>query len=290
MRARKYAETKVIRALPRTPRRDTKLISFATPDLSQAVVLLSKSARRFGIPCEIFSPKSASIRELAALHPKIMQATRGAGYWLWKPWILLETLSKSPDGTIVLYTDAAVTIVGDPGPLLALAECHPIVLFEQHHEALQRATTKRDCFVVLDADNPLHWDTPQLVGGVQLYRACDAAREFVAEVFRAACDERVLTDQENVMGKPNLPEFRYHRHDQSVLTIVARRHRLPVFPDPTQFGPEDGQRNWPDRRDGILRPAVSYCRPLYVHRMRNTYWLVWIIRRLIGRYSAGRAV
>ena len=270
--------------------RSTRLISFATPEFSQAAALLKKSARRFGIDCEIFTPQSVSIKQLAARNPEIMQSRRGAGYWLWKPWLLLETLRDSPAGSLVLYTDAALTFVSDPTPMLALAQAHPIVLFEQYHEALQRVATKRDCFVALDADDPAHWNTPQLVGGVQLYCACQAALDFVSEMLAASADRRTLTDDENVMGKPNLPEFRYHRHDQSVLTIVARRRGLPVFPDPTQYGPENGACNWPPRDDGIERPEVSYRHPLYVHRQRNTFRPVWMIRRLAGYYSAGQPI
>jgi hypothetical protein len=219
-----------------------------------------------------------------------MSRSQGAGYWLWKPWIILDTLRSVPDGTLVLYTDVAVTIVADLDPLLALADTYPIVLFERRHEALQRMWTKRDSFILLGADDPMHWDVPQLMGGVQLYRAGKAARDFVADVFAACEDPRVLTDMENVMGEPNLPEFRAHRHDQSVLTIVARRHGLPAFPDPTQFGPANGAHNWPERLDGIERPAVQYSHPLYVHRRRNTYWPLWILRRLRGDYSAGEPI
>lgn len=263
-------------------------ISYATPNLSQAAVLLRKSARRHNLDLKIFGPHTRSIAELVRRHPEIMSGIPGAGYWLWKPWVILETLRSVPDGTIVLYTDVAVTIVFDPSPLLSLAREHPIVLFERRHEALQRTSTKRDCFILLDADTPKYWNVPQLMGGVHLYRAGPVARDFVAEVFEACTDPRVLTDMENVMGQPNLPEFLYHRHDQSVLTILARRHQLPVFPDPTQFGPANGARNWPERSDGVERPPVQYHQPLYVHRRRNTYWPVWAWRRLRGCYSAGR--
>jgi len=252
--------------------------------------MLRKSCRIHNLDLKILGPHSASIHDLVRRHPDIMSNARGAGYWLWKPWIILDTLRSVPDGTIVLYTDVAMTIVGDLSPLLALANDYPIVLFERRHEALQRTCTKRDCFVLLDADDPRHWDVPQLMGGVQLYRAGAAARDFVAQVFDACSDPRVLTDIENVMGRPNLPEFLYHRHDQSVLTILARRNELPVFPDPTQFGPSDGARNWPERADGIERPPVQYRHPLYVHRRRNTYWPVWAWRRLRGCYSAGRPI
>ena len=36
--------------------------------------------------------------------------------------------------------------------------------------------------------------------------------------------------------KPNFMEFKDHRHDQSVLTILSVKYNFELFRDPTQFG------------------------------------------------------
>ena len=36
----------------------------------------------------------------------ILDKTRGNGYWLWKPFIILETLKKMDDNDVLLYLDS----------------------------------------------------------------------------------------------------------------------------------------------------------------------------------------
>ncbi len=42
----------------------------------------------------------------------ILTQARGAGYWLWKPFIILETLSKLPPGAALVYSDAGRGLAG----------------------------------------------------------------------------------------------------------------------------------------------------------------------------------
>ena len=45
-------------------------------------------------------------------------------------------------------------------------------------------------------------------------------------------DARILCDGPNVCGLPNLDGFRDHRHDQSILTILAIKHGIKTHPSP----------------------------------------------------------
>ncbi len=38
------------------------------------------------------------------------------------------------------------------------------------------------------------------------------------------------------MGKPNLPGFKDHRHDQAILAMLAIKYGLHTFRDPSQWG------------------------------------------------------
>lgn len=171
---------------------------------------------------------------MARLHPTIARAPRGAGYWLWKPWLLNAALAAADDGDVVMYSDAGATLVADPRPLVELTQRHPVLIFGQGTKA--RVWTKRDCFVLLNADSERYWDAPTRCASFQLYRAGPLSRAFVAELLAACTDPRILTDLPNMMGRDNLPEFREHRHDQAVLGILAERYRLALLPDPSQYG------------------------------------------------------
>jgi hypothetical protein len=40
----------------------------------------------------------------------------------------------------------------------------------------------------------------------------------------------------NTTGKNDLGDFREHRHDQSILSLMAQKYRLPLYRMPTQYG------------------------------------------------------
>lgn len=219
-------------------------ITFATRDFRGPARELQAQARRAGFRTRLYTPAHPVVRQLARDFPAIMGAKRGAGYWLWKPAIILDALRREPDGGIVLYTDAATRFTADPRAFLDFVADRPSAFFEhpvdpaREDHLVARRWTKRDCFVLLDADRTEFWDRRQFWAGIQIHRAGPEARDLVAEWLRLATDERVLTDMPNVMGRPNLPEFVDHRHDQSVLTIVLQKRRISGWPDPTGGSPD----------------------------------------------------
>ena len=145
-------------------------VSYGTENFVQALIRLHRSAKRFGIDdIRLYRPDHAAVHRAAEENPHIMQQRRGAGYWLWKPYILLDTMDHVDPGTTIVYSDAGQRYIADPAPLIALSERQDVVLF--HQDYLQSDWTKRDCFVLLDADEPRFWEAQQLDASIQLYRA-----------------------------------------------------------------------------------------------------------------------
>lgn len=253
-------------------------LSYATANFSQATKLLLKSAGRFGLDSRLYTPEHPVLADLRQKHPSIMAASRGAGYWLWKPFIIMDMLNSVPDGTTVLYTDVAMTFIADPAPLTSLAKQHPVCLFKMSGPMLEGTWTKRDCFVEMGADTDEFWSLPQLLGGIQLYRAGPEARQFVSLLAEAMASETRLTDKPNIHGLPNLPGFIDHRHDQSVLTIVARQQGAAIFRDPSLC--------W----DSPSAPPseTPFGRTVFFHRMRNQPLHKWLNKRLRRKYTDGQ--
>ncbi len=59
---------------------------------------------------------------------------------------------------------------------------------------------------------------------------------FVSEWLTYAQDSRAITDDKNVLGKPNYDDFRENRHDQTILSLLAKKWNLKIYPDPSQYG------------------------------------------------------
>ncbi|KQR33628.1 hypothetical protein ASF91_06510 [Rhizobium sp. Leaf155] len=253
-------------------------VSYATPNFSQAAQLIKKSALRMGIAqSRIYSPDEPIITRLTESYPHIMRQQRGAGYWLWKPYIIGDILDNVVDGTVVIYTDVAMTFISDPAPLERLVQDFPVALFHLVPVHKMSTWTKRDCFIALGADSETFWDMPQLTAAFQVYRACDEAREFISALKIATSNQIQLTDAPNSLGKPNLSDFRDHRHDQSILTILAHRYGIKTYPDPSQFGP------W---RSGA--EAEEYPQLFHMHRWQNRGMLKYLKNRYRRKFTGGR--
>ena len=198
---------------------------------------LNRSAERFGIAGKR-SYDFGDIRNTPFFQENrgILDQPAGMGYWLWKPFIILETLNDVPEGTIVIYCDSGIEIMASLDPLVAICRDQtPIVLFGNGD--LQNAQwTKRDCFILLDCDTEYYWRGPQCDAAFGLFRKCEQTMLFVREWLDYCRDPRILTDQPNTCGKRDLPAFTAHRHDQAALSLLALKHRLPLFRMPTQFG------------------------------------------------------
>ncbi|RYE06207.1 MAG: hypothetical protein EOP33_03140 [Rickettsiaceae bacterium] len=91
-------------------------------------MLLAKSAHDHGIDRIVhYSPNDIDTKFYQA-NKKILAAQRGGGYWLWKPYIILEAMNRFSENTIILYLDTDCYIKPDIDPLINLVEQYERVL------------------------------------------------------------------------------------------------------------------------------------------------------------------
>lgn len=154
---------------------------------------------------------------------------RGAGYWLWKPYIILKTLEGMKDGEMMLYVDA-----GD-SPAYGFKEMVKERLADKGFFLVQNSTpmstwTKRDSFVLCDAEADKYYKGNQLEAGIIGLVKTEANVRMVQEWLFLCQNKHILTDIPNICGKPNFPGFQEHRHDQAVLSILAIKYDMKGVP------------------------------------------------------------
>ncbi|OQP45455.1 hypothetical protein A4H97_32445 [Niastella yeongjuensis] len=198
---------------------------------------LNASARQFGIP-EVNSYDIGAIRSTPfyAANKAVLDNPRGLGYWLWKPYIILETMNRVEEGDIVVYSDSGIEFTAPLDPLIELCvQKEPVVLFANGN-LRNSMWTKRDCFILMNLDRKKYWRGIQCDGSFALFRKSRETIQFLNEFLTYCCDERIISDMPNTMGKKNLPDFIEHRHDQSILSLLACHYQLPYYRIPTQYG------------------------------------------------------
>ena len=167
-----------------------------------------------------------------------MSQPRGAGYWLWKPYLILKTMESMSDDDWLMYTDSGMYFVRNPWDMILSKSDQigdrGIATFASI--ATNKVFTKRDTFVLMGTDDPLYTDAPHRMASVFVCKKTPFSLQFVREWLKYALDPRIITDLPNTQGLPNYPEFKDHRHDQSIMSILGTQHdTLLVEEDITQF-------------------------------------------------------
>lgn len=217
------------------------LLNYADGAFLQAQQLNSRTGLEVGGFDAVASLGRAHIdRGFAHRNRHILEQPRGAGYWLWKPFLIWFMLHKHlNDGDILFYSDSGAHFVHSIDPVVDICRRRrdlPILLFTLNDELINKAWTKRDCFHYLGLDTPEYTDVPQILASFLVIERTPATIAFIADWVRHAQDARLITDQPNQCGLPNYPEFRDHRHDQSILSLLGRKAGVATVPDISQWG------------------------------------------------------
>ena len=255
------------------------LVNYATPNHFRCQRASSRTGLKKGGIDRVISYKPEDIDpSYFAKHRKILSQKRGAGYFLWKPYLIQKTLTSLKDGDYLFYADSVCYFINSIDYLIRAAEKYEqsVLLFQTGY--LEKRWTKRDAFVLLNCDEPEFTDTTHREASFSLWKKSKSAIDFVEEYLHFCEDERILTDMPNTMGLPNYPEFEDHRHDQSILSLLSKKRNMPAFRAPSQYG-----NKWIDEYPNSTYPQILIHRDVPLKEK--------IIRRIIrlkNRFS-GRA-
>ena len=172
-------------------------------------------------------------------HRELIRKRKGAGYWLWKSYIILDALlHKLNDGDFLLYQDSGMYFVGDAGPLFKVCEdVKPSILtFDLGYK--ERLFSKRDAFILLGMDDPIvhaRDQTQRLANLIVAMKNCETVQYFM-EYLAYTSDARISSDSDNVLGKPNFKGFIGNRHDQTVHSLLSKKWGILQLRDPCTCG------------------------------------------------------
>lgn len=157
--------------------------------------------------------------------------SRGFGYWCWKPQIILQTLDKMNDGDILLYMDL--------GSHLNIKGCERLqeyfiltdksetgILAFRSPEHIDKTLTKMDVFKYFGVeDNKQYTNTTQIEAGHLFIKKSDFTVSFINEWLNVIYNDfSLITDSPS--KEKNFEEFKDHRHDQSIFSILAKKYNI----------------------------------------------------------------
>lgn len=206
----------------------------------------------------------------------IRRNARGYGYWIWKPWLIARTLrEKCKVGDVLIYLDAGFAINQTPKSMRRLRSYitqarqlnNPNEPFEETNKlpkivkwlcfkcspqnTIGKYTKRRTLAEFAPAISP---SLVQYQSGAHVILCTPQTRAFADEWMRG-CEllNYKLLDDSHSKDHPETREFSAHRHDQSIFSLLARKHGLYAYPTQTWFAPHWKQNGadypfWAKRR------------------------------------------
>lgn len=227
----------------------THLVTFSDESMSRARELCALSARHHGVN-DIHEYGPSGVASAFIGHEAIWNNPKGCGLWSWKPMILNQIMGEHAfiqnvrDDDVIIYSDAGVEFINNVNYIIDRMD-QDIFLFGnnwQHahwckadviHAVMPEWAELRIPFKQADGSyiKSLSMWGPfgkQVQASVIFFRVSDYSRKFVAEWLKWCLFEGGRLIDDSPSRAPNHPEFREHRHDQSILTTLAYREGISI--------------------------------------------------------------
>jgi len=212
-------------------------INYASNGFFKSQDLGLMSARLFGFNTKGYSDKDIS-EEFKSSNSNIFYSQRGAGYWIWKPYIILDMLNNIEYDDYLIYMDSGARLVKDPTKYLEIIDSKGILAFSMVQKTSK--WTKGDCFFEINGKNKSDYkDSNQLQGTYIFFRKCDYSIQFVKKWLNLCTKENLITDFPNI-NMNNFDDFIDHRHDQAIFSLLAYNENIMNVPQIDQYCVEHG--------------------------------------------------
>eukprot|EP01134_Creolimax_fragrantissima_P007201 CFRG7201T1 len=166
-------------------------------------------------------------------HKSILSIRRGAGLWLWKPYIIRKYLDAANEGDYIVYSDAGAHFVGsfvkNLLPVFAyddVAERTDVLIWSVglSHSLF----CKQKAFELMDCNTLACHRCKQINAYFLVFKKSPRSLEIVDEWLKYCTDIRIISDVPPNHPSNEVREFKSHRHDQAVLTnVLAKRGLFP---------------------------------------------------------------
>ena len=205
-------------------------ITFSTPDYFDFAETNVKSALEVGAfdTAKIYT--MADIDDLFKnKNAHILNKSRGAGYWIWKPYIILKKLLEIKDGDILCYNDSKYIWLKNvrqfekdvlTGKKIGVYKNKP-----NGSTHIEKQWTKLDSLVLIITQKKFRnivMNSDQVWAGFILLRKSFNSIRFIGEWLTYVQDERIVSDDISCFGPEN-HHFKENRHDQTALSLLCKK-------------------------------------------------------------------
>lgn len=209
------------------------------------------------------------------------ECTRGGGYWLWKPYIILKHLEQIEYSDYLFYCDSGSIIIRSLKNIQKIMEedCLDIMLFDI--PLLEFQWTKKKLFESMECVSNDFKYTNQIQGGYIFIKKT----EFSLKFFRQYLEECLRIDNLNDSDSVGVNDkYIAHRHDQSILSLLAKKNKIKPYRDPSDYGDFPAKYISPGRYFFMQHKKNRFKTFIVATRKENTflYFLKYVLRKIIN--------
>jgi hypothetical protein len=259
-------------------------VTYSTKQFEKSRKLNVKSASCLGKADHIFEFTQDDIDEnFKEKNKKILSYSRGAGLWLWKPYVINKALSLIKEGDYLIYSEAASVFIKPVKLLVDALEASGQDLMVYDLPLVSEQWTKRETFISLKCENKGFEAKNQISASFILLKKSPFSVKLIAEYLNNCCDEVAISSIQFNPDIKNSDIFLAHREDQSIFSLLCMKYSLKTFRDPSQFG----LRPWEYILSGkVIYKPVKYensSYPAIFLHTRKKINLVSLLKELIKR-------
>lgn len=152
----------------------------------------------------------------------ILSSKKGGGYWLWKPYLIYETLKKIKNGDYLLYLDSAVVILNNCNKLIKYMHELDQDLLCFSTPFLERTYCKQSVLSKYKDDN--YAFSFQIEATYILMKKTKRIMRFVKDWLNVCCESDNQIDDDEYFF-PCLA----HRHVQSIFSLTCKQYNYSPY-------------------------------------------------------------
>jgi hypothetical protein len=103
-------------------------INYASNGFLNSQIEGIRTAKLLGFETYAYSESNIDL-EFKSKNKNIIEKKRGGGYWIWKPYIILDMLNKINDSDYLIYMDSGANLIGNPQKYLEMIDDKGILSF-----------------------------------------------------------------------------------------------------------------------------------------------------------------
>jgi len=206
-------------------------ITFATPEYMSYAEQNIKSALTIGgfDFAKIYTMEDID-SHFKIKNNNILKQSKGAGYWIWKPYIIFKHLLELNEGDILCYNDSKYiwnkNVRDFENDILIGKNIGVYSNKPNSGTHIEKQWTKTDAYTLMNIPKGQFREsvknTNQVWGGLILLRKSFNPIKFISEWMTYSQDDRILTDSICIFEK-NDSSFIENRHDQTILSLLCKK-------------------------------------------------------------------